>query len=833
VAAAPTIRAWPAVLAWLGLALVLGGGPAGARVLEGDTVWRGRVFLDEDVVVPRGVTLTVAAGAEITVRPADSTKIDPEYLSHQTEITVRGTLRVLGEAGRRVRFAAGAGEDGAERWAGIIIDHGTAELRHCRISGAETALYVLGGQAEAVFVETGGNRYGIVAQGAAARLRLSDAVIRDNDFGLMVFDWAVVERRRVVIEANAGKDEWRAAAKARQIVEPPFNPPERRLTMTYGDETLTGDTLWRGRVRINGQLKVAAGARLVIMPGTVVEFSRRDTNGDGIGENGILVQGVVWAKGTARDPIVFRSSEAEKAMGDWDAINILGSDSGRNLIEFCRIEDAYRGLHFHFSNVAVTHCDLRGNFRGMQFQESLVEIRDCAIHGNKSGLQARDSEVRLEGNKIYANGNGANFLRLSLAARNNVFAANLLDGLRVREGTATVEGNEMTGNRVGLTVADAVFGRFAGNLMAGNLETGLALKNTANLEVSGNAVVGNGVNGLVLNGVAGLVDGNMIMDNGSRGVGVISFKGALTGNIFEANGEYALGLDGAGAVDARGNWWGGAEAEAVIYDAADEAGLGRVDAAAPLTAPPLFSWPVPDVPVDMAWSGRIALDATVTVPQGATLVIRPGAEMAFAKGAGMDVFGVIKAVGTPRRRIVFTSAAREGAGDWWQVSLDRALGSVFEHCDFEFASWGIHSHYTNLVVSRCRFRHNGGGIRFRSGPMTIKDSLFRGNGIGLRAFRAHGVISGNVITGNEIGVFIREQGGGVRVNHNTIAGNDRYNMRLGDFNGEDVDARYNWWGGGNVEETVFDGRIESYIGKVMYDPVLDAPVRLEWLDEIR
>ena len=63
-------------------------------------------------------------------------------------------------------------------------------------------------------------------------------------------------------------------------------------------------------------------------------------------------------------------------MGDWDSINIMNSDKAQNLIEFCQIEDAYRGLHFHFSHVTVADSIIRNNYRGIQFQESVVEITE-------------------------------------------------------------------------------------------------------------------------------------------------------------------------------------------------------------------------------------------------------------------------------------------------------------------------------------------------------------------------------------------------------------------------------------------------------------------------
>jgi hypothetical protein len=56
--------------------------------------------------------------------------------------------------------------------------------------------------------------------------------------------------------------------------------------------------------------------------------------------------------------------------------------------------------------------------------------------------------------------------------------------------------------------------------------------------------------------------------------------------------------------------------------------------------------------------------------------------------------------------------------------------------------------------------------------------------------------------------------------------NERYNLRLGDFNPEDVDGRQNWWGTTDPLSTIFDGNMEEGIGIVHYDPVLSQKVLL-------
>ena len=132
-----------------------------------------------------------------------------------------------------------------------------------------------------------------------------------------------------------------------------------------------------------------------------------------------------------------------------------------------------------------------------------------------------------------------------------------------------------------------------------------------------------------------------------------------------------------------------------------------------------------------------------------------------------------------------------------------------------------------MKITACRFYKNDIGIRFRSGPIELTKSYFHDNRIGIRSFRGNMTIFKNDISNNEIGIFIREGGKGVKINHNNLHDNDRYSLRLGDFNQEDVDARKNWWGQSEPEELIFDGKDEPYIGIVNFDPVLESPVNLQ------
>ena len=158
------------------------------EVLTSDTVWSEEILVSDDIVVPEGVTLTILAGTVVRVLPSDSTKIDPEYVSHRTEITIRGTLKIQGEAEALVSFSMGdsMNKEMPDPWAGIIIDAGKAEIAWCNISGAETGITVSHGSLDAEKLAISRNRYGLIIQGKDSRVSLSRSTIEKNEYGLFL-----------------------------------------------------------------------------------------------------------------------------------------------------------------------------------------------------------------------------------------------------------------------------------------------------------------------------------------------------------------------------------------------------------------------------------------------------------------------------------------------------------------------------------------------------------------------------------------------------------------------------------------------------------------------
>ncbi|HEY3309016.1 MAG TPA: right-handed parallel beta-helix repeat-containing protein [Desulfuromonadaceae bacterium] len=771
--------------------------------------------------------MTLTAGTRVTVSVAENTKTDPEYLSPLTEITIRGNLKIDGNDRFPVTFSAAAKTGG---WAGIIIDGGTANIKNSRISDADTAIQVFAGSLNLFATKLTANRYGLVAQGAGTHVNLNSSRIEENDYGLFILSGAIVDRQSSLVERNRKKDFYQAAAAP----VPPgqvYTAATSPLVKEYNDEALAGETVWQGRIRVNGIIRIPEEGRLIILPGTLIEFTKKDTNNDGIGENGLLIQGRLVAKGTRQAPIVFRSAEKNPKMGDWDSINIMNSDGSQNLIEYCQIENAYRGAHFHFSNLAITNSIFRDNYRGIQFQESAVELKNSWLYANKSGIQGRDSAIIFSDNQVSGNYDGANFFRVHLTAQGNRFVGNIKEGLRLRDSTAVLTKNLVAGNRFGVMVADTVQGGFSHNVISANSEIGFSLKNVDNLELSGNFFTSNGFNGLNIQETRATVQGNLFAGNGQRGIGILSFTGLLGANNFSANGLFAIDYEGTADLTAPDNWWGGDAPEKVIGDKQLDPRRGRLTATSVSQTPHHIVWPLQDISGDQFWAGAVQVDSTATVPKSSSLRIAPGSGVFFAKGTGLTIKGRLIAEGSRDKRITFTASNPKDEASWDEIILEYSEGSRVAYCLFEYATWGLHSHFTNLTVTDSLFRKNYGGMRFRSGPMLITRSVFTGNTIGIRSYRGNAVIRENLITDNETGIFVREKGSGLKINDNNLAGNTSYGVRIGDFNDEDVSAQWNWWGTGSGSplQYVFDGRTEPGIGNVLYEPYRREPLLLKWM----
>lgn len=167
------------------------------------------------------------------------------------------------------------------------------------------------------------------------------------------------------------------------------------------------------------------------------------------------------------------------------------------------------------------------------------------------------------------------------------------------------------------------------------------------------------------------------------------------------------------------------------------------------------------------WSGEILVTGTVVVPPGITLIIEPRTTVKFNhyrgykepwKKAGITVEGgTLKAVGTPEKRIWFTSDADDPInGDWQGIYLSNTKNSEFKYVIVEFGEMGIQQFDSEVVVSNSIIRwNNAEGLYAERSKPIFRSNMLYGNGyheIALEQYNENVQILYNVIRDGHYGV---------------------------------------------------------------------------------
>jgi len=250
-----------------------------------------------------------------------------------------------------------------------------------------------------------------------------------------------------------------------------------------------------------------------------------------------------------------------------------------------------------------------------------------------------------------------------------------------------------------------------------------------------------------------------------------------------------------------------------------------------------------DLEGDLSWRGTIILEGDVVLKEGSHLVIEPGTRVLFASpppgedrfvdhphfpGSELIVKGTLVAEGTPDRPILFASSDPQAlAGSWGGINLMKTPSARFRFCRFVQADSALHAQESVLVVEESLFESNRVAIRFHTTDFSIRNNLIRNNGVGIRFHYGSPAIFGNVIRDNEKGIFITSYPQDYVIEGNDIVANREYSVALGEEVPERVSMKGNYWGMKNpsaIATTFFDGRIDSDLGVVDFEPFLTEPV---------
>lgn len=212
---------------------------------------------------------------------------------------------------------------------------------------------------------------------------------------------------------------------------------------------------------------------------------------------------------------------------------------------------------------------------------------------------------------------------------------------------------------------------------------------------------------------------------------------------------------------------------------------------------------------DETWSGEILITDTVVVLKGVTLTIGPGTIVKFKHYRGyrepwrrlsLVIRGTLRAVGTPDKRIWFTSDAEDPInGDWSMIRFKDASGeTIIKYAVIEFDQHGLNLWHSSFTISHCIVRWNNwegiylesycapiieycmiyengyNGIAMeRFNTATVRyNTVMRSGTNGIHVDASHAIIEHNVIVENRANGVSVDDNGEIEVSYNTIARNN-------------------------------------------------------------
>ena len=261
------------------------------------------------------------------------------------------------------------------------------------------------------------------AAGNSAQLTSFGIADFDQD-GKLDVSLADADRAGVVVALQAG-DSLRPGPRPTPTAPlPDDNAPglvgARPATLSYTGSavsgTLTSNTVWSGLMVVRGPLTVAAGAKLVIQPGTTIKFA--DLVTPYYSEPGRLdVYGALEVGGTAANPVIFTSLADDSAggdtnadgassvahAGDWGAIRLHASAPASS-ISYAQVR--YGGSWY---NEAVLVDGGSPTFNNVMIRDA--QSRGLAISGTAGGSYSSIDVERTGGTGIAASGTLATSLK--------------------------------------------------------------------------------------------------------------------------------------------------------------------------------------------------------------------------------------------------------------------------------------------------------------------------------------------------------------------------------------------------------------------------------------
>jgi len=488
--------------------------------------------------------------------------------------------------------------------------------------------------------------------------------------------------------------------------------------------SLSSDTiLTAGVYVITNDLDVPDGITLTLQPGTILKFKSSKY---------LNVEGNIDAAGSSDAPITFTAFTDDSIGGDTndDGVSVGTPGYWRHI----RLNNKADSTLSRLDYVTVK---FGGKFGGFNFKstsiyliESHVPITNSLIqYGNGYGIYASDSNSLIHNNRI---------------------EAHQFDGVYLPSGAPSIEGNIITGNRIGINVGDAAVVGIHNNTITQNSSYGIYFNYVQNTPtITGNVITENNI--------ALRVPASALPDN----------TNVLTQNVQ----PYIYVLANTLQSDVTLSIW-------------NEGLQGEIDT-------------------------YIISGDWIRIPEDKTLTIDPGVIMKF-QAAGIASTGRLIANGTEDKNITFTSYrdltvganadANELAqpGDWYGLSFSDSLFEAQNILNHSVVRYGnsVYAYESDITIKNSIISNNfyQGIYVYNSSPTITGNDIWgnRSNGIYIRNSYANPIVSFNRISSNlNHGIYLINDANATLTN-NLIYLNRNYGIYNDTSNR--IDASSTWWG---------------------------------------
>jgi len=366
--------------------------PVSGNISE-DTTWD---IADSPYIVTADVTVLV--DVTLTIEPGVVVKFNSG-----TQITTKGTLHAVGEETNLIRFTSPKDIPSAGDWDGICFD-GTPSsdsvMQYCEVLYAKQA-----------YSSTCGWLYGAIGI-CHASPTITNSTIRNSYYAgiytkvLYVTDSNGAEISHNTIRSNnsypitiGGNVRIDFAVLAARIHDNTYeaNSPN---AIALQDVTLEGDYTWSTLdglpLELGGMFTLPNAYNLTIPAGSEIRSN---------GGSGFSISGNLQAIGTDSQKITFTTANRSNPQpGQWNGIDIIGTDSSASRLEHCIIKYANTAILIdNVSSPEISHCDVINNSaNGIEIYDlSEPTIANCSVkHNGNQGVYCYKSTPTITDSEI-------------------------------------------------------------------------------------------------------------------------------------------------------------------------------------------------------------------------------------------------------------------------------------------------------------------------------------------------------------------------------------------------------------------------------------------------